>query len=176
VDTDVLTAQSSGSSGLAAAVSSIKGTSNKDLSQVDADVLGVETTIDGAITASQGVVTAAVAASTTSIKGTPAKDNAQLSTEIAAVGTSAGAIPADLVARLDYLATSSARLLGLTKENSLLTNTFFDNQGNLTQGDMILYNSAADVGSPSATPLATYRITASWIGQKVQTYQMVKQP
>lgn len=161
---------------ITAAVSNLKGAGNKDLTQVDTDVLAAETTLDGAITASQGVVTAAVVASTTSIKGTPAKDNAQLSTEIAAVAVSAGNVPADLVARLDYLAASTARLLGLSKENSILKNTIFDTQGNLTQGDMAIFNSAADVNTPGATPLATYRITASWVGQQVQTYQMVKQP
>lgn len=175
VDADVLAGTASIAGDLTAAVSDIKGASNKDLTQVDTDVLAAETTLDGAITASQGVVTAAVTASTSSIKGTPAKDNAQLSTEIAAVGASTGVLPPDLTARLDYLAASTQRLLGLTKENSVLKNTFFDAQGNLIQGDLVLYSSAADALA-NLNAFASYRITAQWDGQKVQNYTMVKQP
>jgi hypothetical protein len=127
-----------------------------------------------------------LAAAISNLKGIDNRDNSQVMTRVAlaetnldaaidAVSTTTGNIPSDLTARLDYLHDSTERLLGLTKENSVLGNTFFDSQGNLIQGDLTIYPSATDV-SAGTNALATYRITAQWDGQKVQNYTMVKQP
>jgi hypothetical protein len=105
--------------------------------------------------------------------GTPTNSN--FAADIAAVASSTTAIkthtdyiPSDLAVKLD-------RALGLLRENSKLDNTSFDSNGNLTSGRYRIFASSTDAEAGS-NAIATYDVTATWIGNNIQNYLMVKRP
>lgn len=65
------------------------------------------------------------------------------------------------------------RLLGLTQENQFIDNTTHDVKGNMLTGRLRVYSLAASVGTDSNV-IATYNITATYIGTNLATYKMVK--
>jgi hypothetical protein len=113
-----------------------------------------------------GAPTDAVGASTLFGKLYEARDLIKAKTDL---------IPADFVARLDETKTNVTRLLGLTKENSVLDQTEFDARNNLTSGRMRTFGSKADADN-LVSPTATYTITAEYMAgtSNIQSYKMVR--
>lgn len=80
-------------------------------------------------------------------------------------------------ASLSALTTLVGRSLGLMHENSVLDQTAFDGQNNLTTARLRTYNSKANAEAAGATGLqSTYVISATYSGKNVQTYTVVKEP
>lgn len=99
--------------------------------------------------------------------GTPA--GASVSADIAAVKAKTDFIPTDF----DDMV---ARMLGLMHENSVLDNTSFDSLNNMTAGRIRIYDSKANAQAAGATGLlATYSITATYVGGNLATYTVVKE-
>lgn len=104
------------------------------------------------------------------------------------VGAPAGAsIAADLAAIKAETATINTatspiaalltRGLGLMHENSVIDSTVFDGSNNLTAARMRIYNSRANALLAGAGGLvATYTITASYVGSNISTYTVVLEP
>lgn len=97
------------------------------------------------------------------------------------IGTPSGAdLSADVAAvKADTasLVTSMVSALGLMHENSVMDTTTFDALNNLTSGRLRLYNSKANAQAAGATGLlATYSITATYVGGNLGTYTVVKEP
>jgi len=68
------------------------------------------------------------------------------------------------------------RALGLMHENSVLDQTIFDGQNNMTNGRLRIYSSKANALLAGLTGLLeTYTITASYIGDNVQNYTVVRE-
>jgi hypothetical protein len=127
---DVTSSTATLAADLAAAVTSIKGAGNKDITQVDTAVAAVKvdtaaialkTTNLPAVPAAQGDVTAAV----TSIKGAGNKDITQVDTAVAAVGVNV------------------VELLGLLHKNAVLDGQTYNAGGRLTGGTLYVYDTAA---------------------------------
>ncbi len=64
------------------------------------------------------------------------------------------------------------RVLGLSMENHYLDNLSYSN-GKLSTGRIRIYDSAANVGTANGV-VATYNITATYSGNDLSTYQVVK--
>lgn len=64
------------------------------------------------------------------------------------------------------------RLVGLMQENQLIDQTAYDSNENLTSARMRLYDDDPDVGNV----IATYTITATWTGDKMDTYKVELAP
>lgn len=74
------------------------------------------------------------------------------------------------------LGAQLTRALGLMHENSVLDQTVFDGQNNLTNGRLRIYNSKANALAAGVSGLLeTYTITASYVGDNVQTYTVVRE-
>ena len=82
-----------------------------------------------------------------------------------------GEIPLDSVAstREDLV-----RALGLAQENYALDQLVYDGLGNLNTARIRTYSDNASVGT-AANVIATYDITATYIGSDMDTYEVVKQ-
>lgn len=65
------------------------------------------------------------------------------------------------------------RLLGLAQENQFIDNAAYDGNGNLTSARLRIYSNAVDVGTTNSV-LATYTISATYLGSSLATYEMVK--
>ena len=73
--------------------------------------------------------------------------------------------------------TLMRRAMGLMHENSVLDQTVFDGFNNLTAGRLRTYDSKANALAAGATGLiATYTITASFVGKNVTEYKVVLEP
>lgn len=100
------------------------------------------------------------------------------------VGAPVGAnISADLASvkgdssSLPGMATQLTRALGLMHENSVIDQTVFDGSNNLTAARMRTYDSKAHAIVAGLTGLvATYTITATYVGSNVSTYNVVIEP
>lgn len=69
------------------------------------------------------------------------------------------------------------RAMGLMHENSVLDQTVFDGQNNLTSSRLRIYDSKANAVAAGATGLLeTYTITATHAGKLLQTYKVVLEP
>lgn len=91
-----------------------------------------------------------------------------------------GALTSDVTAAQSALSASLGaqltRALGLMHENSVLDQTIFDGQNNMTNGRLRIYSSKANALLAGATGLLeTYTITASYIGDNVQNYTVVRE-
>lgn len=84
-------------------------------------------------------------------------------------------IPGDFSVRMDELKNNVVRLLGLSKENSVLDQTVFDPKNNLTSGRLRIFASKADAVN-GVNPVAVYTITATYVAgtTNIQTYSMVR--
>lgn len=84
-------------------------------------------------------------------------------------------IPVDFGTRMDELKANITRLLGLTKENSVLDQTVFDARNNLTSARVRLFASKTDAVN-MVNPTATYTVTASYVAgtSNIQAYSMVR--
>lgn len=72
------------------------------------------------------------------------------------------------------LLSSIARILGLTKENSVMDQTaFVEGTSNLRQARVRIFASAADAMS-GTSPIAIYQISATWSGQNIQTFTQTR--
>ncbi len=92
-----------------------------------------------------------------------------------------GALTADVTAStaaiLAAINPKLDRALGLMHENSYLDQTIFDGSNNMTSGRFRIYDSKANALAAGVTGLvATYTITASYVGENVQTYSVVIEP
>lgn len=73
--------------------------------------------------------------------------------------------------------TLMLRGIGLMHENSVLDQTAYDGFNNLTAGRMRTYDTKANAQAAGATGLiATYTITATYVGKNVQEYKVVREP
>lgn len=100
--------------------------------------------------------------------GAPA--GASLAADIAAIKTDTGGAAANVTA----LGTQLTRALGLMHENSVLDQTIYDSSNNLISGRLRIYNSKANASGATSTGLiATYTISATYVGENVQTYTVV---
>lgn len=90
------------------------------------------------------------------------------------IGTPAGAsVSADIAS----LQTELLRALGLMHENAVLDNTTFNGGNKLTAGRLRIYNSKTNALAAGGTGLvATYTISATYVGSNVQTYTVVLEP
>jgi hypothetical protein len=104
-------------------------------------------------------------------------DNLEVDTygSVSAVASTATAIKAKTDQIPDDLSARIARILGLGEENSVLDNTTFDGLGNMLTGRMRIFSNPTDTLN-GTNPIAIYDITASWSGQNVQNYTMVRRP
>lgn len=125
-------------------------------------------------------ITAAVA----SIKGGGNVDNSQIYTRLgapagASLAADIAAIKADtgtINSSTGSLGTLLIRALGLMHENSVLDQTIYDGANNLTSGRLRIYNTKANTLGAGATGLLeTYTISASYVGDNVQTYTVVRE-
>jgi hypothetical protein len=131
-----------------------------------------------ASTASSADVSAAQA----SIKGIGNIDNTQTYNRL---GPPSGASMSDDIASIKSdtsvintgtaaIAAKLTRALGLMHENSVLDQTVFDGQNNLTNARLRIYDSKANALLAGVTGLLhTYTISASYVGENVQTYTVV---
>ncbi len=87
-------------------------------------------------------------------------------------------IESDVVTLLENdVITMLTRALGLMHENSVLDNTTYDGQSNLSGGRLRIYDSKANATAAGATGLvSTYTITATHAGKLLQTYRVVLEP
>jgi hypothetical protein len=92
-----------------------------------------------------------------------------------AVKTKTDQIPNDLTSRLNAMQANIIRLLGLTKENSVLDQTTFDSRNNLTGGRLRIFGSKSDAQA-GVSPLAVYTIAATYAEgtANILTYSMVR--
>lgn len=135
--------------------------------KLETDKLGDSTDLSGAAT-----VFGQVYASRDNIKG---GDNRDL-TQIAGTGFVSGTMS------MAALRDSTLRLLGMLHENSVLDNTTFDTNNNLTYGRLRLYDSkanadAAQAASPAVYDtgkIAEYVITATYTGSNLNTYEVAR--
>lgn len=140
---------------------------------VTSAVSGSTSTITGAITTSTSTVTGAVTAAVTSIKGSDGVSNTQLAGSGFDTAQHSLAVVAGQVL---------PRVLGMLHENSVLDQTTFDVNNNLTAGRLRLYNSktnadAAEAASPGTYDtgkIAQYSISATYTGTNLQTYEVAK--
>ena len=65
------------------------------------------------------------------------------------------------------------RILGLTKENQAIDANVYDGNGNLTSSRLRTYTDSASVGTASNV-LATYVMTATYTGNQLDTFEVVK--
>ena len=72
------------------------------------------------------------------------------------------AIPSDLISRLDVLHDSMVRILGLSKENTVLDNTDFDTRNNMLRYRLRIFASKADA-SAGSNPLVQYSVTINYV-------------
>jgi hypothetical protein len=128
-----------------AAVTGVKGASNKDLSQVDTDVLAVKTKTDNlpATPASQSDVTSAV----TSIKGASSKDLSQVDTDVLAVKSQTDNLPATPAAQAD-VTSAQAAIMGASSKD-------------LTQVDTDVLAVKAKTDNLPAAPATTGDVTSA---------------
>ena len=73
----------------------------------------------------------------------------------------------------DTITTDLKRALGLMQENYELKNTVFDSEGNMTNCDIIIYDSASNVGTSSGI-IAEYSMVADYTGIQLNSYKMLK--
>lgn len=120
----------------------------------------------GGGTGNVGAPTDASGASTLFGKLYEARDQIKAKTDL---------IPGDFSVRMDELKNNVVRLLGLSKENSVLDQTVFDPKNNLTSGRLRIFASKADAVN-GVNPVAVYTITATYVAgtTNIQTYQMVR--
>jgi hypothetical protein len=94
----------------------------------------------------------------------------------ASISADVAAVKAD-TAPIAGMATQLTRALGLMHENSVVDNTVFDGSNNLTAARMRIYNSKANAEAAGGAGLvATYTITATYIGSNIETYTVVLEP
>jgi hypothetical protein len=144
-------------SAITAAVTSIKGVSAKDLTQVDTKLgtpAGASVSADiAAVKADTGAIAGDITAAVTSIKGASNKDLTQ-------VDTAVGTVSVNLV-----------EVLGLLHKNAVLGNQVYNLAGRLTSAILYVYDSAANaIAHTGAGLLVDYDIAATYdIGTGVQT-------
>ena len=73
----------------------------------------------------------------------------------------------------DALADLINRLLGLCYENQYIDMTVYDGNGNLTSSRVRTYSNADSVGT-DADVLAIYGMTATYSGNAMQTFEVIK--
>jgi hypothetical protein len=79
-----------------------------------------------------------------------------------------------VLADMTGLKDDIARILGLTKENSVMDQTaFVEGTSNLRQARVQIFASSADAMARS-NPIAIYQITATWSGQNIQTFTQTR--
>lgn len=94
----------------------------------------------------------------------------------ASLAADIAAVKAD-TATTTGLSAQLTRALGLMHENSVIDNTVFDGSNNLTAARMRIYNSRANALLAGAGGLvATYTITATYVGSNISTYTVVLEP
>lgn len=130
------------------------------------------------------VSTTTISNGITSIKGGSNIDLTQVYTRLGApAGASMSADIASIKGDSSTINTNTANLgtlltraLGLMHENSVMDQTTFDPSNNLTSARLRLYNTKANAVAAGATGLLyTYTITASYTGENVQTYTVVRE-
>lgn len=95
----------------------------------------------------------------------------------APTGASLSADVAGQTATLNAVSTMLTRALGMMHENSVLDQTVFDGDNNLTAARFRIYSSKANAEAAGLTGLiATYTITASYTGGNLTNYTVVKEP
>lgn len=72
-----------------------------------------------------------------------------------------------------WSAPEALRLLGLNQENQIIDQTSHDGSGNMTAARLRLFDQDPD--NSAATVIATYLMAATFSGNELQTYNMVKQ-
>lgn len=93
----------------------------------------------------------------------------------------------DVITLLDDLVPNDLdailrRIVGLMHENSVLDQTTHDSSNNLTAGRLRLYNSKANAdaaalgGSGTSGLVASYAISATYVGGNLSTYKVTKDP
>lgn len=121
----------------------------------------------------------------TSIKGISNIDNTQTYNRLgapagASVSADVAAVKSDTATintNTATIGTKLTRALGLMHENSVLDQTVFDGSNNLTNGRLRIYDTKANALLGGVTGvLFTYTITASYVGDNVQTYTVVLEP
>lgn len=167
---------------ISSTVSSIKGADNRDLTQIAGTGIFVAGTDNlHAIAANAATASGAPSAATVAsavwnealaghaLGGSTGKklSDAALTTDVT---TSETNITTGLGPKLD-------RALGLMHENSVLDQTIYDGSNNLTSGRLRTYDSKTNAQAAGVTGLvATYTITATYVGENVQTYTVVREP
>ena len=73
----------------------------------------------------------------------------------------------------DSISTILTRILGLTQENYFVDNTIYDTEGNMTSSRIRIYDDSVSVGSGSNI-MATYSVSASYIGNQMDKYSVTK--
>lgn len=99
------------------------------------------------------------------------------------IGAPAGAsISADIASvktdttNIGTISSNLLRALGLMHENSVLDQTVYNVSNKITSGRLRIYDSKTDALAAGATGLlATYTISATYVGENVQTYTVVKE-
>lgn len=100
-----------------------------------------------------------------------------LETTAQAIKTKTDNLPANTATVLTNLGTQLTRALGMMHENSVLDQTVFDGDNNLTAGRFRTYDSKANAIAAGLTGLvATYTITATYTGGNLTTYSVVQEP
>lgn len=85
-------------------------------------------------------------------------------------------LPSGNIAEFGEYTEDLSRILGLVQENQYLDQTVYttyNGQKLLTSGRLRTYSDAASVGTTSNV-VATYNITATWSGDEMQSYKVVK--
>lgn len=134
---------------------------------------GASVSADIAAIQASAATAAEITAAVTSIKGSGSIDNTQLA------GASFDTTQHSLAVLGGQVLP---RMLGMLHENSVLDQTSFDGNNNLTNGRLRLYNSktnadaatAASPGPYSTGLIAQYAIIATYTGTNLQTYEVAR--
>lgn len=154
---------------ITSAQTSIKGSGNKDLTQVDTHVGTAETDIE-----------AAIAVVSSSVGGLVSPDN----TSILAIKAKTDSLPDNMSSLFTAFSDQLLRVLGMLHENSVLDKTTFDPAtNNLTSARFRIYTtreSAVEARrlSPSdydTDKMAEYALTADYLGSNLMRYLVSKE-
>ena len=108
----------------------------------------------------------------------------QIETKVDGIKTKTDNLPTNTATVLTTIGDDLKRALGMLHENSVLDLASYDTNNNLTSGRLRLYDTKANsIAAQSASPstyntgkIAEYTITATYTGENLRTYTVVREP
>lgn len=145
---------------------------------INSNVGSVETAVTAARDSIQGVDGMDLSSMANSLDALSTKVDpiSLIASTVAAILAKTDGLPTDTDSVLQELSDRVERTLGMLHENSVMDQTSFDSNNNLTNARLRLYTSKSQTLDPdSFTPIATYSIIASYTGPNLQSYAVVRE-